>query len=84
VTCLKDLSNGDVASGSLDTSIKIWDPSTGKNKKTLKGHTHAIIALEELSNGQLVSSALDKTVVIWNVQSGLISNTLEGFEEPIT
>ena len=59
VTCLKDLKSGDIASGSLDTTIKIWEPSTGKCKKTLKGHTHAIIAFEELSNGYLVSSALD-------------------------
>jgi len=77
---LKDLSNGNIASGSLDTTVKIWDLASGKCKQTLKGHTHAIIVLEELSNGYLASSALDKTIVIWNLENGEIFNTLEGFE----
>jgi len=59
ITCLLDLSNGDIVSGSLDTTIKIWDHSNGKCKWTLKGHTHAVIVLLELTDGHLVSSALD-------------------------
>ena len=68
--------------GSLDTSLKIWDIRTGKILKKLNGHTHAVIMIAELSNLNIVSTSLDKTIVIWSYD-GMIINTLEGFDNPV-
>ena len=83
ITAICPLRNGDFASGSLDTTIKIWEPSTGKCKRTLKGHTHAILVIRELITGHLVSSSQDRTIILWNRENGSIHNTLEGFDNPI-
>jgi WD40 repeat protein len=55
-----------MASGSLDTSIKIWDPFTGKCEKSFEGHTHSILCLTELADGSLASGSVDKTIIIWD------------------
>jgi WD40 repeat protein len=39
VLCLLLLSNGQLASGSGDKTIKIWNTVTGDCIKTLEGHT---------------------------------------------
>jgi WD40 repeat protein len=36
------LSNGNVFSGSMDSTIRIWDPSQGQLFRVFEGHTHAI------------------------------------------
>lgn len=77
------MSNGNVATGSLDTTIKIWDPINFQVLNVFDGHTHMVTKIIELTNGNLVSTSLDKTVNVWDRHSGDIVNTLEGFEEDI-
>jgi tRNA threonylcarbamoyl adenosine modification protein (Sua5/YciO/YrdC/YwlC family) len=51
---LKVLQNGDLASGSKDKTIKIWNSSTGQLMRTFTGHNHWIFSVEVLKNGGLV------------------------------
>jgi WD40 repeat protein len=39
VTCLACLSDGRLASSSLDTTLRVWDLATGDCVRVLKGHT---------------------------------------------
>ena len=59
------LSDGTLASGSMDKTIKIWDTSSGTCIKTLKGHTHSVNSLCLLTDGTLASGSYDNTIKIW-------------------
>jgi phospholipase A-2-activating protein len=59
------LVNGDLASGSEDTTIKIWDSSTWELKRTLTGHISYVTSLAVLQNGDLASGSYDQTLKIW-------------------
>jgi len=72
-----------MVTGSLDTTIKIWNPKTFELLNSIDGHTHMINRIIELKNGKLVSCSLDKTVNIWDRHTGDILYTLEGFDETI-
>lgn len=84
MACISALKDGKMMSGSLDTTIKIWDPMSYSLVNTIDGHTHMVTLLIELKNGNLASSSIDKTVNIWDRHTGEILNTLEGFEDDIT
>jgi WD40 repeat protein len=60
------LPNGDIVSGSVDITIKIWNPNDGTLKQTLNGHTNWVNALATLPNGDIVSGSSDKTIKIWS------------------
>ena len=50
-----------------DSTIKIFDSSTGHCVTILDGHTTQVISLIELPNGNLVSSAEDGTIKVWEL-----------------
>merc|ERR1711865_498264 len=56
--------SGHLVSGSDDSTIKVWDPSTWICQQTLQGHTDLVMALAECS-GQLVSGSADRTIKVW-------------------
>jgi WD40 repeat protein len=66
VRALTVLQNGDLASGSDDKTIKIWNPIDGTLKRTLTGHTNSVLALTVLQNGDLASGSSDTTIKIWS------------------
>ena len=59
-----------IISGSLDTSIKVWDCSTGKLKHNLVGH-QSLTSGMQLKGKILVSGNADSTVKIWNIETGM-------------
>jgi F-box/WD-40 domain protein 7 len=66
-----------VVSGSLDTSIRVWDVKTGTLKHTLMGH-QSLTSGMELRNNMLVSGNADSTVKIWDITTGACLLTLSG------
>jgi F-box and WD-40 domain protein MET30 len=78
VRCLTVLSNNRLASGSYDTTIKIWDLNTFTCIRTLNEHTDWIRCLKTLSNSRLASGSTDKSIKIWNLDDYSLINTLEG------
>ena len=59
-----------VASGSTDNSIKIWDTNTGKCDSTLSGHSNVVTSVAWNNDGsKLATGSWDKTVKIWSVGS---------------
>jgi WD40 repeat protein len=72
------LSNGNIASGSDDATVKIWDPITGSLLKTFNGHTRAVNTLIELPNENLASGSNDNTIIIWDMKNGSLLFQLIG------
>lgn len=70
-------------SGSMDSSINIWDIEKGKLLHTLEGHS-SLVGLLELSDEYLVSAAADSTLRIWNPGAGDNVSKLEGHSGAIT
>lgn len=64
--------------------IKFWDPQSGKELRTLKGHSDEIRALAFSPDGKyLVTAGEDQTAIIWDVQTGKELHTLKGHKETI-
>ena len=63
---LVELQNGDVISGSADTTIKVWDMKTRTCIATLTGHTNWVWTLVELQNGDVISGSGDNTIKVWS------------------
>ncbi len=80
VSALTILTDGTLASGSWDTTIRLWNHNNGLYNITriLTGHSAYIDSLTCLSDGTLVSGSGDKTIKLWNTSTGKIIKTLEG------
>jgi len=60
-----------IASGSLDSTVKLWDVATGLELRTLSGHTQIIKALVFSPDGRSLASASgDLNVKLWDALTG--------------
>jgi hypothetical protein len=68
-----------IASGSNDTTVKVWDASTGQEIRTLKGHTNTVYSVAFSPDGkQIISGSNDGTIEMWDASSGRVTLTLKG------
>ena len=65
---LLDLRDDQLVSAAADSTLRIWDPETGKCKKVLEAHTGAITCFQH--DGRKVISGSEKTVKMWDVDTG--------------
>ena len=73
-----------LASGSSDSTIKLWDVDTGKEITTLNGHKDAIISVRFSPDGKILASGgFDKTIKLWDVDTGKEITTLNGHSDTI-
>jgi len=62
-----------------DNTIKVWNLATGKEERTLTGHTDRVQSVAISPNGQtLVSGSHDNTIKVWNLATGKEERTLTG------
>ncbi len=78
VSTLLALPNEQLASGSSDNTIKIWDLKNRVCLTTLIGHTEVIVGLVQLPGNRLASASYDRTIRIWDWQLGQCLATLPG------
>ena len=69
INCLIKLSNGNVASGGQDTTIKLWDIDKKELLYTLTGHTSIIWDIRQLEDNKLMSASDDNTSKIWDLNT---------------
>ncbi|KAK6341214.1 hypothetical protein TWF696_008300 [Orbilia brochopaga] len=68
-----------VATGSYDTTVKIWDLESATEIRTLRGHTNCVRALQ-FDETKLISGSMDNTLKVWNWRTGHCINTLRGHQ----
>jgi WD40 repeat protein len=73
-----------IVSGSDDTTVRIWDTSTGEALATLNGHDRPVASVAFSPDGsRIVSGSTDHTVRIWDTSTGEALATLEGHEREV-
>lgn len=65
-------SDGQIASGSADNTINIWDLTTGDSICTFTGHSGSVSSLAFSPDGQtLASGSADNTIKLWYSRTGV-------------
>jgi WD40 repeat protein len=71
-----------IATGSMDNTLRLWDAETGNCLHTMTGHGNVVYAVTFSPNGdQLASGSGDETVRLWDISTGAsrhISNCHSG------
>jgi WD40 repeat protein/uncharacterized caspase-like protein len=66
-----------LASAGIDGTIKLWEPGTGRQLRTLVGHTKPIKSLAISPDGKLIASVSgDMTARIWDPSTGQLLRTI--------
>lgn len=75
-----------LASGSEDSSVKIWDWDTGECERTLKGHTKSVLDLDYDSNGIILAScSSDTSIKLWDALGDYTNiKTLYGHDHSVS
>ncbi|KAL2813231.1 WD40-repeat-containing domain protein [Aspergillus granulosus] len=73
-----------LASGSVDSTIKLWDPSSGALYHTLRGHSNSVNTVVFSPDSQLlVSASADHTIKLWDPSSANLHRTLKGHSKEV-
>lgn len=76
ITCLQ-FSGNRIVSGSDDNTLKVWNVTTGKCLRTLRGHTGGVWS-SQLSGSIIISGSTDRTLKVWDIETGICKHTLLG------
>ncbi|MBW4627967.1 MAG: WD40 repeat domain-containing protein [Brasilonema octagenarum HA4186-MV1] len=69
--------------GTGNTTIKLWDVTTGKQKITLNGHSNEVYSVSFSRDGKtLASASFDQTIKLWNVATDK-QTTLTGHSDKV-
>src|SRR5262249_1397248 len=71
-----------MATGSGDSTVKLWDTATWQEVRTLRGHTAAVTAIIFSPNGKtLVTGSWDGALKVWDVAAQQEPDRLPGHEK---
>jgi platelet-activating factor acetylhydrolase IB subunit alpha len=74
-----------VATGSEDSTVKMWDFETAQYERTLKGHTGSVTGLAFDASGSLLAScSADMSAKLWDMSSFSCIKTLRGHDHTIS
>jgi len=74
-----------LASGSDDTTIKLWDTASGREVLTLKGHSSSVSSIAFSPDGKrLASGSGDSTIKLWETATGRELLTLKGHSNGVS
>lgn len=71
-----------LATGSIDSTIRLWDMTTGKTITTLEPHAHYVIAVAFSPDDRtLATASVDSTIRLWDAGTGDATATLFGHRD---
>jgi len=71
-------------SAASDKTLKVWDLASGRELRTLEGHSERVYCAALSGDGRLaVSASHDKTLKVWDLASGQELHTLRGHSGPV-
>ncbi|KAI8833035.1 quinon protein alcohol dehydrogenase-like superfamily [Chytridium lagenaria] len=75
-----------LATGSGDTTVRIWDLNTTTPQFTLQGHTNWVQIIAWSPNGKMLASgSMDKTIRLWDPKTGKpLGDAMKAHTQPIT
>jgi len=85
IWCVVYSPSGDqIASCSLDGTVRLWASETGSLQHILTSHTNRVRCVAYSPQGDLIASASDdKTIRIWNTYTGGCNRTLTGHTKSV-
>lgn len=72
-----------MASGSADSTTRVWDLSNGVCLWVLQGHTGPVLRVSELREDRLVTGSSDSTLRVWDLGTGDCLKKLVGHSKSI-
>ncbi len=77
-----DPTGAQVASGGVDSTVRLWDFATRQCLAVLRGHGETVTGVRFTPDGKsLVSGSWDRTARLWDIASGQEVRRFEGHEE---
>jgi len=74
-----------LVSGGEDTTIKVWDPESGRFERTLKGHQDAVQSLAFNTNGTILAScSSDMSIKLWDFNTFQCLKTIQGHDHSVS
>jgi len=74
-----------LVSASWDGTLKVWQPTRGREMRTLKGHGGGVVAMALSNDGRYaLTGSRDQTLKLWDLQEGAELATLTGHSASIT
>jgi WD40 repeat protein len=83
VTAMLALDRGRVISGSMDTTLRVWDVATGASLQTLTGHSDKVWAVVALDGRRVVSRSWYE-LQVWDIATGATLRSLTGHTGSVT
>jgi WD40 repeat protein len=84
VTCIENVLDDVLATGSFDRTIRFWNTTTGRNTKTLNREIDLTQCLLFLDSGHLASGEKDSFIKIWNFQTDSLVTYVSGHTQMVT
>ena len=82
VLALAELRNGNLASGSSDKTIKIWNANDWSLERTLEDCA-GVLSLAVLKIGHLASGNSQGSILVWNADTGGLVKSFKGHESEV-
>ncbi|MFO1095519.1 MAG: WD40 repeat domain-containing protein [Planctomycetaceae bacterium] len=70
-----------LATASLDNTVRLWSLPDGKHVGTLKGHGDGVAYVGYLEDGRIVTASLDKTLKVWPAEGGAALISCSGHQD---
>jgi WD40 repeat protein len=81
VYALEWLDNDNLASGSYDKTIKLWSPTTGQTKRTIKTNQYVFSLTMLNTNIHLAAGLGNGDINIYNINDGNLVSSLKGHSD---